>query len=510
MTMRQPSREDAGADGDAPAPRTGEQYLNAIQDDRTILVDGRRVVNVAKDPRFKGIADTVARMYDFAADPGNDMGFECAETGGHGLKPYMIPRSAADFAARRASIQKWSALTRGFVGRGPDHFAGYLAGFASAPHVFDRQSHDGSANVLAWYRKIVDGSLFVAYAITPPQTSRVKATAADADGPLQAAVVGRDDRGVVVRGAQMLATSAAVADLLFVSCIQPLGADDTDHAFSLVLPVDTPGLRLYCRRPYAHGSGDGFDYPLTARFDESDAIVVLDDVLVPWENVFVCQDVDGTRAQFYETPAHALANHQAQLRLVTKLQFILGLARKVCAIHRTDALPAVMERLGELASLIAMVEAGTVAAEARAGVGPHGVMVPARRFLYGAMGMQAEVYPRVIQIVRELVGGGVIQLPSSRLDLLDEQTEGDMRRFMRAAGHPADGRVQLLKLVWDVVGSEFGGRHQQYEMFYAGPPFVARMMSFRNYDFDDAVRAVDTFLATYGPADPDGRDPRPV
>lgn len=482
--------------------RTGDQYLSAIQDGRSLFVNGRRVSSVVEDPGFQGIASTIARMYDFAADPEHDMQFHSPETGEYALKPYMIPRSAADFAARREAIVKWSAMSFGFVGRGPDHFAGYLAGFAGAPEVFQRSSFDGSANVLAWYRKIVNESGFLAYAITPPQTSRVKGD--DGEGPLQVAVVGKSADGITVRGAQMLATSAAVADYVFISCIQPLAPDDVDYAISFILPVSTEGLRFYCRRPYARGSADGFDYPLAARFDESDAVVVFDDVVVPWENVFVCQDVDGLRAQFYGTPAHALANHQAQLRLVTKLKFILGVARKVCAMHQTDVQPAVVEKLGELASLAAMVEAATVAAEAMAGADANGVVVPGRRFLYGAMGLQAEIYPRVLQIIRELVGGGVIQMPSSRFELLNEETLPDMRKYARVKGAAATERVQLLKLAWDLIGSEFGSRHHQYEMFYAGPPFVARTMSFRNYDFSESLGMVDGFLSTYSAEAPDG------
>jgi 4-hydroxyphenylacetate 3-monooxygenase len=121
------------------------------------------------------------------------------------------------------------------------------------------------------------------------------------------------------------------------------------------------------------------------------------------------------------------------------------------------------------------------------------------------MGLQSEIYPRVIQIFRELVGGGPIQMPSSRHEMLNEETRDDMRRYARSKGATAEDRVQLLKLAWDVIGSEFGSRHVQYEMFYAGPPFVARMMSMRYYDYREPVGMVDAFLSTYGPENPDGR-----
>src|SRR5207247_2036064 len=98
------------------------------------------------------------------------------------------------------------------------------------------------------------------------------------------------------RGAQMLGTAAALADYLFLSCIHPLSPGDEDYAISLVVPVNAAGLRLYARRGYAVGQPSLFDYPLSTRFDESDALVVFRDVFVPWEQVFVYRDVELTRA----------------------------------------------------------------------------------------------------------------------------------------------------------------------------------------------------------------------
>jgi 4-hydroxyphenylacetate 3-monooxygenase len=62
---------------------------------------------------------------------------------------------------------------------------------------------------------------------------------------------------------------------------------DEDYAISFVVPNDAPGLKLYSRRPYAVGPTSVFDYPLSTRFDETDSLVVLDDVVVPWENIFI-------------------------------------------------------------------------------------------------------------------------------------------------------------------------------------------------------------------------------
>ena len=149
---------------------------------------------------------------------------------------------------------------------------------------------------------------------------------------------------------------------------------------------------------------------------------------------FVYRDVGLTRAQWFETPAHILGNSQAQIRLVTKVKFLAGLARKICQTNGVDKIPSVTGDLGELASLASVVEGMAIAAEATAVTNANGVVHPNPRFLYGAMGLQAQLYPRMIHLARELAGGGVLQVPSSIHELLNEDTAKDIRRYVQSNG----------------------------------------------------------------------------
>lgn len=478
--------------------RSGGQYLDSLRDDRTIYVNGEPVERVRDHPAFRGIAKTIAALYDTALDPANDMVYTDSRSGITGNKIFMIPRSAADLKARRLAISRWHRQTNGLVGRSPDHVAGFLAGFASHPEVFARGGSSFADNVTRFYRKALAEDLYVTYVIIPPQVDRTQTAQGQEEAFLQVGVCEEKDGGIVVRGAQMLGTGTAVSDFLFVSCIQPLKPGDEDYALSFVVPVATKGLKLYCRPPYAVGKPSVFDYPLSTRFDETDALVVFDDVFIPWENVFVYRNVDLLRAQFFETPAHVLGNNQAQIRLTAKMKFIIGLARKIATTSKVDTFPQVQERLGELASLAAIVEGMVLASEAECVIDRNQVARPNPRFLYGAMGLQAELIPRAIHTLRELAGGGVLQVPSSYRELLNADTEADIRRYVRATGVSSEERIKLYKLAWDLIGSEFGGRHQQYEMFYAGAPYVAKGYAFRNYRYEEAVGLVEDFLKTYG------------
>ena len=475
--------------------RTGDDYADSLGK-RHVYINGELISDVRNSRYFKGIIDTLKEMYDFAYKPENHMQFKTS-WGTSGNKTFMIPENQDQLKERHNAIAKWAEISMGFVGRSPDHVGSFFAGFAANPAIFDRGTKKFSKNVLKHYRRLVDNDLYLSYSIIPPQVDRSKKAHELPDTHIQVSLVEERDDGIVVRGSQMLGTGAAVADELFVSCIPPLGEGDEDYALSFVVPVGARGLKLYCRPPYGFDRSSVFDYPMSTRFDESDAIVVFDDVFIPWSDVFVFRDVKLLQAQFFETPAHIYGNNQAQIRLAVKLRFIAGLAAKVARMNGTDRIQGVLERLGELASISSMVEGMCIASESSGSMREYGSFVPNPRFLYGPMGLQAEIYPRAVGILKELSGAGVLQLPSSIKELENPETRPDMDKYVRSSKSDSVERIKLFRLVWDVIGSEFAGRHLQYEMFYAGAPYVSRMYAYRNFDYNSAIEDAERFMQKY-------------
>ena len=197
--------------------RTGQQYLESLADDRAVYVHGQRVADVRQHAAFRGITCTMAGLYDYALDPAHGMHYTAPETGQAANRAFMIPRSLDDLRARREAITAWAEQTQGLLGRGPDHVAGFLAGFASAPDVFARARPDFGDNVMRWYRRLLQEDLYFTYVIIPPQVDRSKTAQGQEEAFLQAGVVREDDGGIVIRGAQMLGTGSAISNVLFVS-----------------------------------------------------------------------------------------------------------------------------------------------------------------------------------------------------------------------------------------------------------------------------------------------------
>ena len=438
----------------------------------------------------------MARLYDIAAAPENRelMTFPSPKTGEPVLRAYQIPKTHADLRARRLFSEKWAEATFGLMGRTPDHVAGFFCGYAAAPGLFATAGQKFADNVVAFYEKMRDEHLYAAYAIVPPQIDRSKPAHKQSDPTLHAGVVKERDDGIVIAGCQQVATGGAIADWLQLSCIQPLVPGDENYANCVAVPINAPGLKLFPRRPYAMRADNSFDYPLSSRFDESDNYVVFDNVFVPWEHVFIYRNIELTRDQWSKTPSHVYGNHQAQVRYVVKLRFMMGLAQRMVEMIGTAGSPPVQIAMGELASLASIYESLLLAHEINAPI-RDGVLWPSPVTLYSAMAMQSEFNGRMIEMVRELVSSSVISLPSSAADFDNPEIAPSIERYMRSGSMDARSRTALVRLLWDFLGTEFGSRHQQYEKFYGGASFVNKLHVNRFYDWKRATALVDAALA---------------
>jgi 4-hydroxyphenylacetate 3-monooxygenase len=482
--------------------RSGKDYIEGLRDERRVFIDGEYVSDVASHPAFAGAVRSIARVYDQANDPQNreTMTFSSPKTGEPVNLAYLIPRSEDDLRRRRMALRRSAEVTGGMMGRGPDHVAGFLAGWAGRPDIFAQGGEQFAQNVTNFYEYARDNDLYCTYAIVPPQIDRSKPAHQQEDRFLYAGVKEERADGIVVAGAQMLGTGAAISDYLILSCIVPLQTGDEDYAISVAVPIASPGLKVYSRRGYAQAATSVFDYPLSSQFDETDALIVFDDVFVPWERVFSFRNLQVTSDQWNKTPAHLLGNNQAQIRFSVKLDLLAGLAMKVAQMNGSDKFPPVRGTLGELAAHAAMVSGLVYAQEQNCEIDDHGIAWPGRAECFAVQTLQSDFYPKLLTIVRDLCGGGVIQLPSSIHDYDNPEAAADLERFVQSPGVPSLERVKLLKLVWDMIGSEFGSRHEQYEMFYAGAPFLVRSRMAQVYDFDRATALADMILDGYGPA----------
>jgi 4-hydroxyphenylacetate 3-monooxygenase len=477
--------------------KTGAEHIKSLQDGRTVYLDGKLVGDVTEHPAFRNAVHSAAALYDFQAQPDNLelMTFRPNGSNRRVNKAWQMPRSYEEMVARRKALQAWAALSCGYFGRSPDHVASSLVGQIMGIEVFRSRSAERAKAFAEYFDHASKNDLFLTYVIINPQAQRGKDWG-DQDDDLVARIVDEDSGGVTIRGAKMLGTSSIMANEVFVANLQPLKAGEEDLAFSCALPMNAKGLRVLSRKSYEQHAVSVYDNPVSSRFDENDALMYFDDVKVPWERLFVHRDPDMCRAQFHDTQGHAYQNYQAQIRLSVKLGFLAGLARRVTEAIGTTAIPSVSEQLGMLAAQVGMVGAMLSGMEASgAQVGEW--YVPNKHFMYSAQVLTQDLYPRVVQTIRDLAGGALIMLPSSVLDFGNPEMAAIIDKTQRSATMQPEQKVKFLKAAWDAIGSEFGSRHTQYEMFYAGARFVTCGHSLRTFDWKNATGLVDSLLASY-------------
>jgi 4-hydroxyphenylacetate 3-monooxygenase len=484
--------------------RNGKEHLESLRDGRVVYIGSEKVDDVTRHPAFRNAAQTVAALYDMKADPAvrEEMTYE--EDGGRHSIYFLRARSRQDLRRRMIGHRHVADFTYGMFGRSPDHVAAFVTGMAMKPDALEAPSGN-PGNLLSYYKHIRDNDIYTVYAVLPPQAARNPEFYQRQNIPVPTLrVVREDDSGVVISGMKMLATGAIFANEIWIGNVLPLAPDQKKEAITCAIPCNAPGLQLWSRQPLAGSGGAEFDSPLAHRYDESDSMLLCDEVKVPWERVFVHGDAVLARDIYIKTPSHCFGNHQSNVRYWSKMRLLVGLCSKIAHATGADQVPAVKETLGRIAAQEAMI-AGMVhgqidAFEAWPG-GPEGYVCFNRRMMYGALEWCTQNYSKFVDDLRELCGGGIFQMPANISVMQDADLARQFQTFWQTPQCDALTRMKLFKLAWDMVGSEFAGRHQQYEKFYAGASFIVRNHMFRETDWGAFNKIVEDLTARYGHTD---------
>jgi two-component FAD-dependent monooxygenase len=449
-------------------PMTGAEYIESLRDGRAIYLYGERVKDVTAHPAFVNPIAMTARLYDALHDP-DQRGVLTAptDTGSDGYthRFFTTPHSADDLVADQQAIAAWARMSYGWMGRSPDYKASFL-GTLGANAEFYAPFDD---NARRWYRESQEKVLYWNHAIVHPPVDRNRPPDEVEDVMVHAER--ETDAGLVVSGAKVVATGSALTHFNFIA---HYGLPIKKRQFALVatVPMNAPGMKLICRTSYSATAavmGSPFDYPLSSRLDENDTILVLDKVLIPWENVFIYGDL-GKVQQFSERSGFfERFTFHGCTRLAVKLEFIAGLLARALEITGTKDSRGVQTRLGEVLAWRNLFWALSDAAARNPVPWKNGAVLPNPQYGMAYRWFMQIGYPRVREIVLQDVASGLIYANSSADDFKNPEIRPYLDRFMRGSdGTDAVERVKLMKLLWDAVGTEFGGRHELYERNYAG------------------------------------------
>lgn len=463
--------------------RTGAEYIAGLKaQKRDIWIGDERVEDVTTHPATQRGVQSLARLYDMQHDPAlrDTMTYPSPTTGERVGVSFLTPRTPTDLSLRREMMHTWANASGGYMGRTPDYCNSSFMAMAAASDYFAANDPRFGANVRNYYEYIREHDLALTHTLINPQANRGKAVNEQADPYLPAGVVTTNSEGVVIRGCRMLATLAPLADeiMVFPSTVVK-NADADKYAFAFSIPTATPGLTFICRESLDTG-GTHYDHPLSSRFEEMDAVVLFDDVLVPWERMFLLGDMERCNGCYGATNAVVHMMHQVAVKNVAKAEFTLGVILSMIEMVGIEQFQHVQEKAAEVMTYLETMKACLRAAEADAALDEWGVMTPARMPLDIARNMFPKMYPRIVEIIQILGASGLMATTSE--STFDGPMGAAAMKYFQAANGDGKERVRLYRLAWDIACSGFGGRQELYERYFFGDPI--RMMSALYFGYD--------------------------
>ena len=476
--------------------RTGADYLASLRDGRRVILGSEEVTDVTTHPAFRNTARSFADIYDRKRSPEHIEAMSYEENGQRHSAWYILPKTREDVRKRTEAHRRVAEWTFGLMGRSQDHVSSFVSGMRMMPEMFDQGRKGFGDNLVRYYEHMRDNDIFACYLVITAQGARdpeVYKRQTTRSAALQ--VVGEDERGVFLSGIKMLGTSAVFCDEAWIGNILPLSPDQKALSITCSVKMNAPGTQIWVRKSYEQAAVSKVDNYFSSQFDETDAVLVMDRVHVPWERVFVMDNPQLSRDIYFKTPAHIMGNHQSIMRFSEKFKLLNGIAHKSAELSGVGHLPAIQQTLGRLmageAAMLGMIAGQVETPEAT----PDGFLHINRRFLYATLHWASNNYCEIAEKVREMLSAGPFQIPADASFFADAGLARTYEENWGAIGAGSSERYKFIKMAWDLLGSEYAGRHTQYERFYGGPPFLNDMYSYNWAPWGERRALVDRVLA---------------
>jgi anthranilate 3-monooxygenase (FAD)/4-hydroxyphenylacetate 3-monooxygenase len=471
--------------------RTGQQYLEGLRKGRReVWLRGQRVEDVTTHPAFARPLAHTARLFDLQHDPQHQDALTFIAENGERVSVAHLPcRTQDDLRRREQAYRLVAEQTLGMMGRSPDFLGSVVYGFGEAAELLEPLGQRFADNLRAYAKKVRDEDLFLTHAIITPQTDRSRNSGQQADEFLHLGIVRETDEGLIVRGARMLATMGPISDEVLIYSMAHQKQEDRNYVFIFALPLDTPGIRQICREPYDDGDRLLGNHPLAANFEDSDTLIIFDDVLVPWERVFAYDNVDVINRFAQSNSGRNHSSHQAAVRGLVKLEFVIGLIMEIVKANGAEKFLHVQQMVGECIHYMELMKSCLSRAIAEAEVGFQGLLRPPMLAVNTGRMLTARFYPRIVEILQTVGAGGMQMMPS--IEDLSSPIASDIAKYYQGAGGvDAEQRIRLFKMAWDMCGDAFGQRQVQYERYHLGDPVRNLANLFLNYDRSRCQRMV--------------------
>ena len=464
--------------------RRGEEYLESLRDGRRVWLMGQRVEDVTTHPALAGCARSVAAVYDLQHDPAHHdlLTMPSPTTGQPVSLAYLLPQSVDDLRRQRRMYECLVRRAGGVAARLPQHLATVVSGLYDIRDLLGTADPDFAAHVAQYFEYCREHDCSIGTIFSAPLHHRNHPVAAQE--PLR--VVGRRVNGIIVRGAKGVGTQAPYANELF--CMTAPRPNLTpEESVYFATPANAEGLHIVCRESLA--SPNTADHPVSPAWDEMDAIVVFDDVFIPWERVFYLRPTV-TADLVFETRllqgAIGLGPWYVLVRMAVKAEVLLGLCAAITDSLGTATQPTVQLALADAMVYLETLRAFVQAAEANPVASASGLTLPNPKTALAGRIFSIERHPHILQIIRELCGSGILMAPG-QADLGHPEIGPQLHRYVVGQDEGSVERFRVLKLAWEYACDSFGARQLLHEMYNVGSLTTNKQRFASSYDTSPCI-----------------------
>ncbi len=467
-------------------------YLESLRDGREVWMRGEKVKDVTAHPAFAPVCRELARIYNLQSEPEtrDRMTYE-DENGRRVSYSYKMPETPDDLLRRRRNGEIWARESFGMLGRYPDFCAAMTVGFSDVSDELQRLHSSFAENAIRYHRYAAENDLCLSHGLHDPAMDKSLRPEQDPDRCLR--IVKERDSGFVVRGTRMV-TLGALSNEILIAPTYPLNEREKDHAIWFAIPAAAPGLRQICRAPFAPNR-NRFDHPVSTRFDEPDTLAVFDDVLVPWDRVFLAREPIAA-GKLFRSRVMTWASYAAAVQLLAKLELFIGVGHLMAETSGMADRPNILAELGELVTYAQVFQSIVRAAEVDFQRTPGGHVAPAS--LIHQRAFIALVSERLVEILEHIGTSSLIFVPTAE-DFETPELGPLLDVYGRGKGVSSVERARLCRLAWELTGDSFGGRQQLYERLHSGDPAMIIAAVYQRYDKTNAIDIVTRLLESSQP-----------
>ena len=473
--------------------RTGQEYLASLRDGREVYINGTRVEDVSTHPMFKPLVDIRARIYDMQHDDKTKALMTVEQDGEINAVGNALPKTPDDWHKKRAAVDAVLDEMGGVVTRVGDETVGEMWSLFDGQDVLNEVDPQFSANIKNHINQVLTRDPFHVSANTDPKGDRSKPPQ-EQDPDMLLRAVRETDAGIIVRGAKY-ETAAAYANQAFTKpTIANWGSDKlSDYAVGFICDLSAPNLKFICRTGFAGAGGkcpraDARDYPLSAKFDEVDSLVIFDDVLIPWKNVLFYRHT--AAAAYIRATLHRYSAFAFVQRTLKQADLMIGAALFNVRQTGLEKQQAVQEKLSALAVWRESINAHLTAAIALAQPSPGGLLMPHQSLLYTGRVVAISQLPAMMHLARELCGGQICVTPDAASFDAAETKKWLDKYYGINDEWAAEDRRKLLAFARDLLNSDYAGHRLTFQLFAQSPPFAHLAAVYRNFNWGEPLALV--------------------